>query len=260
MIDTHCHLADRKFAHDLDAVILRARTVGVGRMVTIGDSMEESRACVKIAEKHPDVFCAVGVHPHHAKEWVEGDREQLRAMVEGFGKVRAIGEIGLDYHYDPSRPLRTSFPSREDQKLAFEDQLVLAKEINISAVVHNRESLPDLLAIINRVVPPALVLHCCTERWKDVKPLVEKGYLLSFTGMATYPSAGDVRETIKQCPLEQMMLETDAPYLAPVPHRRERNEPAFVTEVAKLVAKIKSLAVEEVDRVTTANAVRFFGL
>jgi len=260
MIDTHCHLADRKFAHDLDAVILRARTVGVGRMVTIGDSMEESRACVKIAEKHPDVFCAVGVHPHHAKEWVEGDREQLRAMVEGFGKVRAIGEIGLDYHYDPSRPLRTSFPSREDQKLAFEDQLVLVKEINISAVVHNRESLPDLLAIINRVVPPALVLHCCTERWKDVKPLVEKGYLLSFTGMATYPSAGDVRETIKQCPLEQMMLETDAPYLAPVPHRRERNEPAFVTEVAKLVAKIKSLAVEEVDRVTTANAVRFFGL
>ncbi len=260
MIDTHCHLADRKFAHDLDAVILRARTVGVGRMVTIGDSMEESRACVKIAEKHPDVFCAVGVHPHHAKEWVEGDREQLRAMVEGFGKVRAIGEIGLDYHYDPSRPLRTSFPSREDQKLAFEDQLVLVKEINISAVVHNRESLPDLLAIINRVVPPALVLHCCTERWKDVKPLVEKGYLLSFTGMATYPSAGDVRETIKQCPLEQMMLETDAPYLAPVPHRRERNEPAFVTEVAKLVAKIKSLAVEEVDRVTTVNAVRFFGL
>jgi len=252
MIDTHCHLADQAFAKDLDAVILRGRTVGVGRMVTIGDSLEESRACVKIVEKHPDVFCAVGVHPHHAKEWEEGDREQLGAMVAGSEKVRAIGEIGLDYHYD--------YSPRDAQKRAFEDQLVLAKEINISAVVHNRESLPDLLAIISRVAPPALVLHCCTERWKDVKPLVEKGYMLSFTGMATYPSAGDVRETIKQCPLEQMMLETDAPYLAPVPHRGERNEPAFVMEVAKLVAKIKSLAVEEVDRVTTANAVRFFGL
>ncbi|MFA6038857.1 MAG: TatD family hydrolase [Candidatus Peribacteraceae bacterium] len=252
MIDTHCHLADRKFAEDLDAVLERAREAGVDRMITIGDGMEESRRCVELAEKHRNVFCAVGVHPHNTKQWKEGDLHSLRLMAEGSKKVRAIGEIGLDYHYD--------FSPREVQKRVFEDQLKLAKEINISSVVHNRESIGDLRDIIGRVAPQKLVLHCCTEEWKDVEPLVRQGYFLSFTGIATYPSAGNIRETIRLCPLERMMVETDAPYLAPGPFRGQRNEPAYVTEVATLIAEIKGVSPEEVERITTKNAEEFFGL
>ncbi|MEK7218528.1 MAG: TatD family hydrolase, partial [Patescibacteria group bacterium] len=190
--------------------------------------------------------------PHNAKQWMEENLHQLEMMVRQSPKVRAVGEIGLDYHYD--------YSPRDVQRKVFDDQLKLTKEINISAVVHNRESITDLLAIIERVDPPKLVLHCCTETWEDVKGLVARGYFLSFTGIATYPNAGEVRETIRHCPLEQMMVETDAPYLAPVPHRGKRNEPAFVREVAKLIAKIKGLSPEEVERITTGNAEEFFGL
>ncbi len=250
MIDTHCHLADKKFSPDLEPVLERAQRAGVDRVVTISDSVEESRRCVQIAEKYPEVFCAVGVHPHASKEWKSEGLDELRSMVQQSKKVKAIGEIGLDYHYD--------FSPREMQKRAFEDQLKLAKEINISAVVHNRESIEDLYAIIDRVAPPKLVLHCCTEKWEDVRPLVERGYLLSFTGIATYDFATVIRDTIQHCPLEQMMVETDAPYLAPGLLRGKRNEPAYVVEVAKLIATIKGVPLEEVERVTTKNAVEFF--
>lgn len=252
MIDTHCHLADRKFVEGVEDVLERAREAGVDRVIAVADSIEESRRCVEMAERFADVFCAVGVHPHNAKEWRAGDAERLKAMAAGSPKARAIGEIGLDYRYD--------FSPREAQRVAFENQLKIAKEINMSAVVHNRESLEDLLAIIARVAPPRLVLHCCTEKWEDVAPLVERGYSLSFTGIATYPDAAEIRRTIKECPLDRLMVETDAPYLTPLPFRGKRNEPAFVTEVARCVADIRGISMEEVDRVTTANAERFFGL
>ena len=251
MIDSHCHLADKKFHADVAEVIARAKAAGVSQMITIADSLSEAEQCVAIAEHFPDVCCTVGVHPHNAKDWKTADTETLRILVASSKKVKAIGEIGLDYHYN--------FSPAEAQKKAFEDQLNVAEELKLPVVIHNRESIEDLKAILKNH-PVKFVLHCCTEKWSDVKDLVEDGCMLSFTGIATYPDAADIRETITNCPLNQMMIETDAPYLTPVPHRGKRNEPSFVVEVAKKIAELKGISLEEVDRATTENAVQFFQL
>lgn len=252
MIDSHCHLADRKFNRDLDAVIERARVAGVSPVVTIADSFRESKQCIEIANRYEDVYCTVGMHPHHAKHWKEGDEETLKKLVASSAKVKAIGEIGLDYHYDNS--------PRDVQRTVFRRQLVIANELKMPAVIHNRESIGDFRKIVSDVKPMKAVLHCCTDRWEDVEQWVADGYLLSFTGVATYPQSEHIRETIKNCPIEQLMVETDAPYLAPVPHRGKRNEPSFVVEVAKLVSKLKAISLEEVDAITTRNALDFYGI
>lgn len=252
MIDSHCHLADQKFSGDLDAVLDRARAAGIERVVTIGDSVPESEVCVRIAERFPNVFCTVGVHPHCAKDWKPGDEERLRTLAAASPKVRAVGEIGLDFHYD--------FSPRDAQREAFRAQLFLAAELDMPVVVHCRDAIADVRAIIAGTPPRKLVLHCCTEAWDDVGVLVSRGYLLSFTGIVTYPNAGRAIETVRRCPLEAMMIETDAPYLAPAPHRGKRNEPAFVREIARAIAEIKGLSFEEVDAATTRNAIDFFGL
>lgn len=252
MIDSHCHLADKKFHSDLAAVLERAARAGVDRMVTIADSIEESNQCVRIAEEHEQIFCTVGVHPHNAKHWKNTDAATLRSLTQSSKKVKAIGEIGLDYHYN--------FSPKEAQQNAFREQLVIAKNIDLPVVIHCREAINDLQMILTEIPGTRFVVHCCTEKWDDVRDLVDQGCLLSFTGIATYPNAPEIRDCIAHCPLSQMMIETDAPYLAPVPHRGKRNEPAYVTEVAKLIATIKEVDVGEVDRVTTQNAVAFFGL
>jgi TatD DNase family protein len=249
MIDSHCHLADRKFSRDLPDVIRRAKDEGIEMMVAIADSLREAKDCIRIAEESPQVFCTAGVHPHNAKDWKKEDEALLKSLVS-HEKVKAIGEIGLDYHYDNS--------PRDVQKEVFRVQMEMAKELDLPVVVHCRNAIADVRSIIESVGYINLVVHCCTEKWEDVKPLVEQGCLLGFTGIATYPQAADIRRTIEQCPLDQMMIETDAPYLAPVPHRGKRNEPAFVKEVAKLVSDIKGVSFEEVDAATTKNAVEFY--
>ncbi len=252
MIDSHCHLADAQFEDDLEEVMERAAKAGVKQMITIADSMEESQRCIEIAEEHKNVFCTVGVHPHNAKDWTSWDAKTLKSLVASHKKVKAIGEIGLDYHYNNSEPA--------DQRTAFMQQLMIAKELSLPAVVHCRDAVNDVWAIVDDVKIEKIVIHCCTEKWSDVEKFVKEGYFLSFTGIATYSSAADIRETIRHCPLHQLMIETDAPYLAPVPHRGSRNEPAFVVEVAKVIAEEKGITVEEVDRATTKNTVEFFGL
>ena len=252
MIDSHCHLAAPEFKDDLDAVLAYAKAAGVERMICIGDTIDESERGVQIAEKYDHIFCTVGMHPHESKEWRAVSGERLREFVHSSKKVRAIGEIGLDYHYD--------YSPRDVQRDVFRKQLILAKELSLPVVVHCRESVEDVWSIVDEVKPEKLVMHCCSEKWEDVRRFVERGYLLSFTGIATYPKSDEIRKTIASCPLEQLMIETDAPFLAPVPHRGKRNEPAFVVEVAKRVAEIKGLSLEDVDRATTENAIRFFAL
>jgi TatD DNase family protein len=251
MIDSHCHLADAQFA-DLEAVLERAKAAGVEHVISIADTLAEAERCIRIAEAHPQLFATVGIHPHTAKEWQEGDDERIRTLVASSPKVKAIGEIGLDYHYDHS--------PRDIQRDVFGTQLLLAKELNLPAVIHCREAVEDVRKIIEEVRPIKAVIHCCTEVWADVAPLVDRGIFLSFTGIATYPTAVDIRKTIEMCPLSKMMIETDAPYLAPVPHRGKRNEPAYVLEVAKLIAKVKNIPLAEVDSVTSRNAMAFFAL
>lgn len=229
-------------------------------MITIADSLPESRKCIDLTEQYAGVFCTVGVHPHHAKDWKDADADTLRSLVASSRKVRAIGEIGLDYHY-PSTVLRAgNFSPREAQQRAFGAQLALATELKLPSVVHCREAIGDVKAALTGVDLSKIVLHCCTEKWEDIEALVAQGLRLSFTGIATYPQAEGIRRVIRECPIEQMMVETDAPYLAPVPYRGKRNEPSYVLEVARLIAKVKDLSLEEVDRRTTENAVAFFGL
>lgn len=249
MIDSHCHLADGKFADDLDAVLTRAHDTGVEQMVTIADNIEEAKKCIELAEKYDQLFCTIGVHPHEASTWNEQSAAWLREHAYR-NRVVAIGEIGLDYHYMNS--------SKEDQIRAFREQIVIAQEAGLPIVVHNRDSITDLLPIIEELQPTKMVLHCCTEEWKNVSSLIERGYLLSFTGIATYPKSDVIRETIKQCPLEQMMIETDAPYLAPEGKRGQRCEPAFVRSVLECIAAVKGVSVEEIDRITTMTTQEFF--
>lgn len=252
MIDSHCHLADKKFTADLDQVIQRATEVGVGNIVCIADTLEEADRCLEIAQKYDHIFCTIGLHPHTACEWkTENGKRKMQEFSED-PNVVAIGEIGLDYHYMNS--------PKEDQIVAFRDQIHIAKELNLPIVTHNRESIEDFKRIVFELEPASMVLHCCTEQWADVSDLVECGYLLGFTGIATYPKSDAIRNTIAQCPLEQMMIETDAPYLAPQEKRGQRNEPAFVAEVCKCIAEVKGISVEEVDAVTTGNAQEFYGI
>lgn len=221
-------------------------------MICIGDTIEESERGLRIAEKYDHIFCTVGVHPHVAKDWLVTSTSTLKTLMQRSSKVKAIGEIGLDYHYDLS--------PREVQRSVFREQLLIARDLHLPVVVHCREAVEDVWAIIDEIKPEKMVMHCCTEKWADVQRFIERGYMLSFTGIATYPKSDDIRNTIKECPLDQLMIETDAPFLAPVPYRGKRNEPAYVVEVAKCVAAIKKISVDEVDRATTGNAVRFFGL
>ena len=252
MIDSHCHLADKKFAKDLDQVISRAVDAGVEKMICIADTLEEAERCVSIADTYDNVFATVGLHPHGAKDWQSEDLNRLREMIASSDRVVAVGEIGLDYHYDHS--------PREVQRSVFRAQLELAKELDLPAVIHNRESIDDLKKIVAEVQPTKLVIHCCTDKWEDVSDLVDRGAFLSFTGIATYPTSETIRETICNCPIQQLMIETDAPYLAPQGLRGKRCEPAYVVEVAKLVSELKKISLEEVDRVTTVNTEVFFGL
>lgn len=252
MIDSHCHLADAKFDADRAEVIARAKAAGIERMITIADDLNEAQKCLHIAEKFEHIFCTVGVHPHNAKTWNTQSGAALKTLAARSKKTVAIGEIGLDYHYD--------FSPREMQRAVFREQLTIADDLDLPVVVHCREAVEDVWQIVDELRPGKLVLHCCTERWADVERFVARGYLLSFTGIVTYPNAADIRETVKACPLEQMMIETDAPYLAPVPHRGKRNEPAFVVEVAKAVAAIKGLPAEKIAAATARNAIDFFGL
>ena len=252
MIDSHCHIADAKFVADRDDVLARAHAAGVHRIIAIADSLPEAKDCLQLAEKYEQIYCTVGVHPHCSKQWNSASAQQLRDCITASKKVVAVGEIGLDYHYMNA--------PKDVQQAVFTEQLHIAKECQLPCVIHNRESIADLTRIVATVHPPRFVVHCCTEKWADVAELVEAGHFLSFTGIATYPKSDDIRNTIQNCPLEQMMIETDAPYLAPVPYRGKRNEPAYVVEIAKCIAEVKGVPLAEVDAVTTRNAEAFFRL
>lgn len=251
MIDSHCHLADDQFDHDFKPMLARAGGVGVKKMICIADDIPEAEKCIRLAKRYDQIFCTVGIHPHHAVNWTMTTADRIRTLAKE-KKVRAIGEIGLDYHYLNS--------PEAAQKHAFRMQLAIAEEEQLPAVVHCREAIDDVKEILSEFEQVRAVIHCCTEKWSDVADLVERGYLLSFTGIATYPKSLDVHKTIRLCPMESMMIETDSPYLSPEPHRGKRNEPAFVVEVAKKIAELKDISLQEVDDITTKNAINFFAL
>ncbi len=246
MIDSHCHLAGEEFVADRDAVIARARAAGVDRVLVIlaaEDDAEWVRGQA-IAEAWPAVRFAVGVHPHQAHQFAAdpaGAARAVAARIEESPWVRAVGEIGLDYHYD--------FSPRDVQQAVFRDQLALAQAHRLPVVIHTREAEADTLRLIAEAQargPLAGVFHCFTGDPAVAHRALATGFLLSFAGIVTFPRAVELRDALGVVPLDRLLVETDAPYLAPIPHRGKRNEPAFVAETLAAVARARDLPVETV--------------
>jgi len=252
LIDTHAHLDMNDFADDLGDVLERAERAGVGRVVTVGSEIAHWSRSIQIAHDDDRVFAAVGLHPHEASH-LNRALKQLEPLLED-RKVVALGEIGLDFHYE--------FSSREDQERAFQLQIDMARAAGKPIIVHVREAHDRAIRILRegRAHEVGGVIHCFTGTPEDVPRYLDLGFFISFTGILTFKKADDVRSAAAGVPLDRVMVETDAPYLAPVPHRGKRNEPAFVVQVARALAELLGEPPDFVSEQTTRNAVTFFGL
>ncbi len=251
LIDTHAHLDDRAFDRDRPALIARLHADDIG-VVTIGSDLESSRAAVRLGERHRHVWATVGVHPHGAK-WVSpGVLRELGDLARS-SRVVAIGEIGLDYYRDLS--------PRDVQRQAFAEQLKLAQALALPVVLHNRDSADDFLATLRRAGKSHRgVIHSFLGDSALAGTFLKLGFHLGIGGPLTYPANSALRDAVRLAPLDRLVLETDCPYLTPVPHRGQRNEPSYIEFVAAEIARIRDISVDDVRRATTENAVRVFGI
>jgi TatD DNase family protein len=261
-IDSHAHLEGKQFAHDREQVIARAREAGVTNILAIGngDGPVNFDCGIQLAEKHDFMYATIGIHPHEARLADEPAFERM-AQLARHPKVIAWGEIGLDYHYDHS--------PRETQKQVFIQQMGMAAAAKLPIVIHCRPSdgsdnaWDDCLGLIHeRWAPTGLggILHCFTGNWVQAKRGLDMGFMISFAGNVTFPKATQIRDAALQVPLDRMLIETDCPYLAPVPHRGRRNEPLFVLETAAKLGESRGLSREEVGERTSRNFCEFFKL
>jgi TatD DNase family protein len=251
MIDTHAHLDFPQFDKDREKVIQEAKSCGVERILNVGVDAESSQKSVDLAQKYPQIYATVGFHPHDAKKFNQSSLEELRKLAQ-HQKVVALGEMGLDFY-------RNLSPA-EIQKRIFISQLELAQELDMPVVVHIRNAYPQSLEILERGKVKRGVLHCFEGNIDEAKRGLDLGFYVSFNGRITYhnPSLIDL---VKQIPLDRILVETDSPYLPPHPHKRQRNQPAWVELVIREIAQIKGkLVFEEVERITTSNACNLFGL
>lgn len=246
--DSHCHLQDDAFEEDRDAVYAKAREAGLGLIIP-GYSRASSEAAVELAHDLEDTFALVGVHPHDAKDFDDQDEALIRTWATN-PVVVGIGEIGLDYHYD--------FSPRAIQRDVFLRQLRLARELELPVSVHSREAEADTLALIDQAMPVRGVLHCFTGSQEFADGVLARGFYISFSGVVTFANAKALRQVVQSVSLERMLIETDSPYLAPVPFRGRRNQPAYVAKVAELIAAQKNCSVKEVFSRTTANTIKAF--
>lgn len=257
-IDSHCHIDGPDYDADRDEVIARALAAGVKTMLNVGTGDPHSGAferTVALAEKHHEIYTAVGVHPHDAKLFDDAAEQRLSSLVKGSKRVVAWGEIGLDYHYDHS--------PREVQRTVFQRQLKLARELNLPVIIHSREADEDTVSILREELSGyerAGVLHCFGGSLQMARAALDLGFYVSFAGNLTFKKAEELREVARQLPLERLMVETDCPYLTPVPFRGKRNEPARVVETAACLAMLHGREVSEAARVTTDNFARLFGV
>ncbi len=257
LIDTHVHLDMSHFDADREDVIRRAQAAGVTQMITIGVTVNTSRAAVELADRHEAIYAAVGIHPHDARNWDTQTARILRGLA-AHPKVVAIGEIGLDYYRDRS--------PRDVQRRVFRDQLALAGELGKPVIIHDREAHKDVLRILSDRAAAAGpdgkagVLHCFSGDRRMAEELIALGFFLGFDGPVTYKNAHRQREMVGLLPAERLLVETDAPFLTPHPYRGKRNEPAHVRLVAEALASARQTNPVDVARRTTANARRLFGL
>lgn len=251
--DTHAHLHFPEFVADLSDVLQRARVAGVRFMLTIGTDVAGSRAAVALAEQHPDVYAAVGIHPHDAVQADEAALEELERLAATSPKVVAIGEIGLDYYRNLS--------PREIQVRVFQEQLSLARRLRRPVLVHCREAHADALDILRGGMPVAGgIMHCFSGDVAVARQCLDLGLLISLAGPVTYPNARKLPEVVKLVPLERLVVETDCPFLPPQPYRGKRNEPAYLPITAARVAELKGQSLEELGAGMTRNALALFGI
>lgn len=252
LVDSHCHLDFPDLAGDAEAVVARARAAGIGRIVTISTRVKKHAEVLGIAEKFPDVFCSVGTHPHHAAEEPDITADVLIEKAK-HPKVVAIGEAGLDYHYDNS--------PRDAQLAGFRRHIAAARETGLPLVIHSRDCDADMARVLTEETGqgafPA-VLHCFTGSRDLAFKAVELGLYVSFTGILTFRRSDDLRAIARDLPADRIMVETDAPYLAPLPYRGKRCEPAYVVETAKVLAETRGVSPDEIARQTTGNFFRLF--
>lgn len=254
LFDTHCHLNIRHFKDDWKEAYKRAKDAGVCRMVVVGWDASSSERAVKIAEELDEAYAACGFHPHDSKFFREEEHIQLLKRLISQPKTVALGEIGLDYYYDNS--------PRNVQRSVFERQLCLAKELNVPVIIHLRDAYEDALSIIRDVGLPQRggVLHCYSGGTKFLERSLSLGLYISFAGIVTFPKAVDLREASRLVPEDKLLIETDAPYLAPKPYRGRRNEPAYLIHVLREIARVRGGDEAELAKITYENANKFFKL
>lgn len=252
LIDTHTHLDDARYNDDRETVIARACEAGVAAFITIGCDLATSQAGVQLADRHPCVYASIGVHPHEVKHIGDGWYNEFRRLAHN-NKVVAYGEIGLDYHYNHSSP--------KEQRERFREQIQLARELALPIIIHTREAQEDTIAILKEEKASDVggVFHCFSGDAWLANDALALGFHLSFSGIVTFQNATMLREIAKTVPLDRLLIETDCPYLTPVPHRGKRNEPAYVAQVAKQLAALHpELSEEDIGRTTSENARRLF--
>lgn len=252
LIDSHCHLDYPDFAAEgVEEIVGRAQAAGVGHFLTICTEISKFPGVLAVAEKFPFMHCTVGTHPHHAAEEIDVTTAQLAALANN-PKVAGIGETGLDYHYNHS--------PHEEQKRAFAAHIAAALETDLPLVVHTREADDDTIRVMREAGGGKArgVMHCFSGGRALAEKSLELGFYISFSGIVTFKKAEELREVVKFVPLDRILVETDAPYLTPVPHRGQRNEPAFVVHTAQAVAELKGVSVDEIAQATTQNFFRLF--
>ncbi len=260
MIDTHCHLSmvadeDGKIGYNqIDEILKQMQSNGVTHAITIGSNMRDSKLSMEIANRYDNIYCAVGVHPEEVQCFDIVELEDLiRHNIDG-GKLVAIGEIGLDYYWRKD--------NKEKQVEIFKKQIELAKKYDLPIVVHCREAYGDVLDILKEYAPFEFggVIHCYSGSIEWAKEVIKLGFMISFTGVVTYPNASNIQEVAKWVDMDKFMVETDSPYLTPVPFRGKKNNPSYTKYTLEYIANLKNVSVESVDKATTNNAIKLFRL
>ncbi len=251
MIDTHVHLEFPDYEQDRDAVLARARAAGVRAMICVGGEIPRNRLIMGLVAVYPELYAALGIHPHWATAHTPDEAAWIAAQCCQ-PHVVALGEVGLDYHYD--------YSPRETQRTVFAEYLTVARQHDLPVIIHSREAFDDTLAVLREHAPLRGVVHCFSYAQHEAEALLELGLHLSFCGQITFPKCNELRAVAAGVPLERLLLETDSPFLAPVPHRGQRNEPARVALIAAQHAALRGCTLDEIVQATSDNARRLFGI
>ena len=251
-VDCHSHIHVREFDQDREVVIQRARDAGVSTLINVGFDTEGNFHALALAKKYDFIYATMGIHPHLADEWNEHVARKITDAVRTEPKIVALGEMGLDYY--------KNFQPKELQQHVFKEQLKIAQELNLPVIIHCRDAFEDTFKILDEIGNEKVLMHCFTGTIEEARECWKRGYYMAFTGIITYPTAEDLRQVVKECPIDKLLIETDCPYLAPQRHRGKRNEPAFLVETAQQVIATKGLSEAVFQKQLLQNIKILFGI